>query len=343
MATWSPLTNKIKESKDNSGNRKYKVTRITPHCWVGQVSIENGLNYFATTSRQVSSNYIIGSDGRVGGCVREDWRAWTSSSRDNDNRAITIECASDAKSPYAFKDAVFKKLVLLSADICKRYGKKKLIWISDKNKALSYKQKDDEMLLTVHRWFASTDCPGSWLMGRMGTLASQVTAILQGDTPTENTYTVCTSGNALRLRAEPNTTSKQVGYINNGTTFKADKVVKGQNVGGVDTWAYYHGGYASGKYLSPTPKVTESTPPPTTTTPVVTTPVTPPISKPSGKKYKCTCSKGVNVRKGASTLYGKCGAVNYGQTVTIYTQKNGWGNTTSSGNRWVCMKYFKAV
>ena len=287
MATWSPLTNKIKESKDNSGNRKYKVTRITPHCWVGQVSIENGLNYFATTSRQVSSNYIIGSDGRVGGCVREDWRAWTSSSRDNDNRAITIECASDAKSPYAFKDAVFKKLVLLSADICKRYGKKKLIWISDKNKALSYKQKDDEMLLTVHRWFASTDCPGSWLMGRMGTLASQVTAILQGDTPTENTYTVCTSGNALRLRAEPNTTSKQVGYINNGTTFKADKVVKGQNVGGVDTWAYYHGGYASGKYLSPTPKVTESTPPPTTTTPVVTTPVTPPISKPSGKKYKC--------------------------------------------------------
>ena len=345
MATWSPLTNKVKISKDNSGKRKYKVTRITPHCWVGQVSIENGLNYFANTSRQVSSNYIIGSDGRVGGCVPEEWRAWTSSSRDNDNRAITIECASEAKSPYAFKDAVFNKLVLLSADICKRYGKKKLIWISDKNKALSYKQKDDEMLLTVHRWFASTDCPGSWLMGRMGTLASRVTAILQGDTPepTTDTYTVCTSGNALRLRAEPNTSSKQVGYINNGTTFKADKVVKGQTVDGVDTWAYYKGGYASGRYLSPTPKVTESTPPPTTSTPVVTTPVTPPASKPTGKKYRCTCSKGVNVRKGAGVLYGKVGAVNYGQTVMIYTQKSGWGNTTANGNKWVCMKYFKSV
>ena len=116
MATWSPLTNKIRESKDNSGNRTYMVTRITPHCWVGQVSIENGLDYFATTSRQVSSNYIIGSDGRVGGCVREEWRAWTSSSRDNDNRAITIECASDTKSPYAFKTAVYEKLIKLYPD-----------------------------------------------------------------------------------------------------------------------------------------------------------------------------------------------------------------------------------
>lgn len=339
MATWSPLTNKVRESKDNSGNRKYSVTRITPHCWVGQVSIENGLDYFATTSRQVSSNYIIGADGRVGGCVREEYRAWTSSSRDNDNRAITIECASDTKSPYAFKTAVYNKLILLCADICKRYGKKKLLWISDKSKALSYNPKSDEMLLTVHRWFASTDCPGSWLMSRMGDLANQVTALLQGDTPS-NTYVVSTSGNALRLRAEPTTSSKQVGYINNGTIIKADKVVKGQSIGGVDTWAYYHGGYASGKYLSPTPKVTDPTPTPE---PEPHPEPTPPTPVPSGKKYRCTCTKGVNIRSGAGIGYSKVGAVNYGQVVTIYSQKNGWGNTTSSGNRWVCMKYFKAV
>lgn len=336
MATWSPLTNKIRESKDNSGNRTYKVTRITPHCWVGQVSIENGLDYFATTSRQVSSNYIIGADGRVGGCVREEYRAWTSSSRDNDNRAITIECASDTKSPYAFKTAVYDKLIKLCVDICQRYGKKKLLWISDKSKALSYNPKDDEMLLTVHRWFASTDCPGSWLMGRMSDLANQVTAILQGvtPTPTKDTYTVCTSGSALRLRAEPNTSSKQVGYINNGTTFKSETVVKGQNISGVDAWVYYNGGYASGKYLTPTPIV----PPDPTPTP---TPPTP--TPPAGTKYRCTCSKGVNIRSGAGVGYSKVGAVNYGQVVTIYTQKNGWGNTTSSGNRWVCMKYFKKV
>lgn len=210
MATWSPLTDKIRESGDNSGNRWYSITRITPHCWVGQVSVENGLDYFATTSRQVSSNYIIGADGRVGGCVREEWRAWTSSSRDNDNRAVTIECASDASSPYAFRPAVYDKLIKLCADICQRYGKKKLIWISDKNTALDYDPDDDEMLLTVHRWFADTDCPGSWLMSRMGDLAEQVTSILSGDPPApapKDQYTVSTySGDALRLREEPTPT-----------------------------------------------------------------------------------------------------------------------------------------
>lgn len=259
MATWSPLTDKIRESGDNSGDRWYKVTRITPHCWVGQVSVENGLDYFATSSRQVSSNYIIGSDGRVGGCVREEWRAWTSSSRDNDNRAITIECASDSSSPYAFKSAVYEKLIRLCADICKRYGKKKLLWISSKSEALSYDVKDDEMLLTVHRWFSDTDCPGSYLMGRMGDLANQVTAILQGDTPIpSDTYTVVTnSGDALRLRKEPNTISAQVGYIPNGTTFHSDTVVEGENVGGCKTWVFYQNGYASGKFLTPVPVVPE--------------------------------------------------------------------------------------
>ncbi len=267
MATWSPLTDKIRESGDNSGNRWYAVTRITPHCWVGQVSIENGLDYFATTSRQVSSNYIIGSDGRVGGCVREEWRAWTSSSRDNDNRAITIECASDASSPYAFKDVVYQKLITLCVDICQRYNKKKLLWISDKNEALSYDPESDEMLLTVHRWFSDTDCPGSWLMGRMEDLANQVTAILNGEPPAptpKDQYTVCTnSGSALRLRAEPNTDSAQVGWIDNGTTFRSEKVVEGESIGGCTAWVYYDGGYASGKYLTPTPEVTpEPTPTP---------------------------------------------------------------------------------
>ena len=253
MATWSPLTDKIKESPDNSGQRWYAVTRITPHCWVGQVSVENGLNYFYNTERQVSSNYIIGTDGRVGGCVREEWRAWTSSSRDNDNRAITIECASDAKSPYAFNSAVYGKLVKLCVDICKRYGKKKLLWISDKNKALSYSVKDDEMLLTVHRWFADTDCPGSWLMGKMGDLASVVTAQLSGGT--KDTYTVTTNGDALRLRKEPTRKSEQVGYIDNGDKITSKVVVEGEDVDGVNTWVQYKDGYASGKYLTPTPEV----------------------------------------------------------------------------------------
>lgn len=105
-----------------------------------------------------------------------------SSSNSNDQRAVTIECASDKAEPYAFNNTVYNKLIDLCVDICKRNGKKKLLWIPDKNKALAYKPASDEMLLTVHRWFANKSCPGDWLMARMGNLANKVTARLGGST-----------------------------------------------------------------------------------------------------------------------------------------------------------------
>lgn len=158
--------------------RNNKIDRITPHCVVGQCTVEALGELFANPGRQASSNYGIGYDGRVGLYVDEANRAWTSSSPDNDNRAITIEVASDTYAPYAMNDVAYKKLITLCVDICKRNGKTKLIWISDRNKALAYQPKSDEMLLTVHRWFAGTICPGDWLMARMGNLAASVTDAL---------------------------------------------------------------------------------------------------------------------------------------------------------------------
>ena len=40
-------------------------------------------------------------------------------------------------------------------DICKRNGKNKLLWLSDRDKTLAYEPKSGEMVLTVHRWFAN--------------------------------------------------------------------------------------------------------------------------------------------------------------------------------------------
>ena len=65
-------------------------------------------------------------------------------------------------------------------DICKRNGKKKLLWFGDKDKTLNYSPKADEMVLTVHRWFANKSCPGNWMYARMGDLAEKVTAQLGG-------------------------------------------------------------------------------------------------------------------------------------------------------------------
>ena len=178
--TNSSLVSYTKLSPNHSGQRTHSIDRITPHCVVGQCSVETLGNIFLPTSRQASCNYGIGVDGRVGMYVEEKNRSWCSSSSANDQRAVTIECASDTTEPYAFKDMVYQTLIKLCVDICKRNGKKKLLWLGDKDKTLSYEPKSDEMVLTVHRWFANKSCPGSWMYARMGDLAAKVTAQLGG-------------------------------------------------------------------------------------------------------------------------------------------------------------------
>ena len=175
-----------KLSPNHSGQRTHSIDRITPHCVVGQCSVETLGNIFYPTSRQASCNYGIGPDGRVGMYVEERNRSWCSSSNANDQRAVTIECASDTTEPYAFKDIVYRTLIKLCVDICKRNGKTKLLWLGDKTKTLGYTPKPDEMVLTVHRWFANKSCPGDWLYNRLGDLAAKVTAALGGtaQTPT---------------------------------------------------------------------------------------------------------------------------------------------------------------
>ena len=115
--TNSPLVSYTKLSPNHSGQRTHSIDRITPHCVVGQCSVETLGNIFLPTSRQASSNYGIGVDGRVGMYVEEKNRSWCSSSAANDQRAITIECASDNTEPYAFKDVVYKSLIELCTDM----------------------------------------------------------------------------------------------------------------------------------------------------------------------------------------------------------------------------------
>ena len=185
--TNSPMVVYTKLSPNHSGQRTHCIDRITPHCVVGQCSVETLGSIFAPTSRQASSNYGIGEDGRVGMYVEEKNRSWCSSSNANDQRAVTIECASDNTEPYAFKDVVYQTLIKLCVDICQRNGRKKLLWLGDKDTTLAYTPKADEMVLTVHRWFANKSCPGSWMYARMGDLAGKVTAQLgsskQEETP----------------------------------------------------------------------------------------------------------------------------------------------------------------
>lgn len=185
----SPLVSYTKLSPNHSGQRTHTIDRITPHCVVGQLSCESICGCFTSTARQASCNYGIGTDGRVSLCVEENNRSWCSSSSANDQRAVTIECSSDKTEPYAMNDAVYQSLIKLCVDICKRNGKKKLLWFADKDKSLNYNPKSDEMVITVHRWFANKSCPGNWLYAKLGDLAAKVTAELGGTPSTPSTGT----------------------------------------------------------------------------------------------------------------------------------------------------------
>ena len=196
--TNSSMVSYTKLSPNHSGQRTHSIDRITPHCVVGQCSVETLGNIFYPTSRQASCQYGIGPDGRVGMYVEEKNRSWCSSSNANDQRAVTIECASDTKEPYTMNDTVYQTLIKLCVDICKRNGKKKLIWLGDKDKTLNYNPASDEMVLTVHRWFANKSCPGNWLYSRLGDVATKVTAQLSS--ATTSTASTTTTSTLYRVR-----------------------------------------------------------------------------------------------------------------------------------------------
>ena len=167
----SPLVNYTKISPNKSSPRNHKIDTVTIHCVVGQCSVETLGNVFASASRQASSNYGIGYDGRIGMYVEEKDRSWCSSNAANDNRAITIEVASDTKEPYAVNAKAYAALIDLLVDICKRNGIKELVWSTNKADRVNHKNGCN---MTVHRDYANKSCPGTYLYERHAQIASEV-------------------------------------------------------------------------------------------------------------------------------------------------------------------------
>lgn len=188
----SSLVNYVKISPNRTSPRRNKIDRITIHHMAGNLTVETCGNVFAPKSRQASSNYGIGSDGRVGMYVEEKDRSWCSSSRANDHRAITIEVADNAAGPgWGCSGAAMAKLILLCADICRRNGIKKLNYTGNTNGNL-----------TLHKWFASTDCPGAYLESQMSKIASEVNKLLASGA-TSYTWNGATTSSGSTSAAAP--------------------------------------------------------------------------------------------------------------------------------------------
>lgn len=334
----SSLVNCIVKSPNHSGARTHKIDRISPHCVVGQLSAEAIGGCFTSSSRKASCNYGIGKDGRVVLVVDEANRSWCTSSNANDQRAVTIECASDKIEPYAFNNTVYNKLINLCVDICKRNGKKKLLWFADKNTALNYNPKADEMVLTVHRWFANKSCPGNWLYGRMGDLANKVNAKLGSRTTVTSTPNSSTSKNYpttpftvkvivsdLNIRKTPN--GAATGKYTGKGTFTIDKVQNGwghlKNKAG---WIYLkNASYVTiGKTVAGSGSNAS-------------------VAKPAASSYSVkVTANALNIRKGPGTKYGISGCITNKGTYTIIKEQNGFGKL-KSGAGWISLNYTKKI
>lgn len=192
-------------SKNKTVNRTHNIDTITIHCFVGQVTAKQGCDFFASTHKECSANYVIGFDGSIGLSVEEKDRSWCSSNRENDMRAITIEVASETSEPYSVTEQAYNALIKLLIDVCKRNNIKRLLWRNDK----SLIGQVDKQNMTVHRWFAKKSCPGTYLFSNMGEIADAVNAELNKETNKNNRtiYRVQVGAfsvyeNAVRLRDE---------------------------------------------------------------------------------------------------------------------------------------------
>lgn len=174
----SPLVNFTLISPNSTNPRKNKINKIVIHHMAGDLSIETCGNVFQNKLRNASSNYGIGTDGRVGLYVEEKNRAWTSSNADVDNQAVTIEVANDGRAPeWHVSDVALAKLIDLCVDICQRNDIEKLNFTGDRSGNL-----------VMHKYFTATTCPGPYLESKFPYIANEVNKRLEnvGQPATQN-------------------------------------------------------------------------------------------------------------------------------------------------------------
>ena len=337
LATYKNLT------KNRTSPRNHVVDTITIHCYVGQVTAKQGCDYFATTDRQASSNYIVGHDGSIGLSVEEKDRAWTSSNAANDNRAITIETACDTTYPYAVTDKALNALINLVADICKRNNIKKLIWSADKYDRINHRNGCN---ITVHRDFAATACPGDYLYNKHPYIVEQVNkklnvvavnysssikTLVEKKVIDSPDYWNVQQNNLKYLKDLLDKTSKvvQSKKINSFTNVK-DAINHLVKCKVIDSPAYWISNYSKIKYLdSLLIKVANQ------------------IEYKSSYLVQVTADS-LNIRKGAGTNYAISGVIGNKGIYTINEESSGTGSTKGwgklkSGAGWISLDFVKRI
>lgn len=166
--TNSPLVSYTKISPNRNSPRNNTIQAIVVHHMAGVMTLEQFGNLVANPAREMSANYAIDSQGRIGLFCEEKDRSWCSSSAKVDNRAITIEVSNDVYGePWSISEAAYASLIKLCADICKRNGIKKLEYLGNLNGTL-----------LRHCDIVPTQCPATWIKNHTKELCDKVNALI---------------------------------------------------------------------------------------------------------------------------------------------------------------------
>ena len=303
------------DSSNYTHNRGgYKICKFTPHHMSGKLTGAQCARIFQNPSRNASANYCIGYDGEIVGCVDEEYRAWTSSSRSNDFQAITVEVSNNGGAPdWTISQASWNALVKLAVDVCKRYGFR-LVYDGTPNGSL-----------TRHNMFANTDCPGPYLQGRFNELVTVVNAELGGgDIPTPvNSYTVKVTTDCLNIRKGPGTNFGISGQIKDKGVYTIVKESEGK---GATLWGKLKSGtgWISLDYTSKNPGSSSGGYVPTYRLGL----------------YVVNTPSGLNVRRGPGTNNSIIKTYRNGTRFDTYEISGDWARTPSG---WVNLKYCSLV
>lgn len=304
-------------SKHNSGKRTEKISKIVIHHMSGKMTAKQCADYFVATTRSVSSNYTIGYDGSIAVSVHESDRAWTSSSRWADQRAVTIEVSNDGGAPdWHVSDKAMAALIRLCADICTRNGIKKLYYDGTTNGTL-----------LRHCQFSNTDCPGPYLKAKTDYICTEVNKLIGSTvTPvkTEEPQIVQTAaiaaGDIVKIASGASyyTGTAVPGWVQKlnwvVSEVKGDRAVIDASSNGV----YHINSPISVRYLTA-------------------------VGKSNFKSYKVRVTvEKLNIRKGPGMNYQTDGQIKDKGVYTIVDESNGWGKL-KSGAGWIWLAYTKRV
>lgn len=332
--------------------RNHAIDTLTIHCMAGQLSVESCGNLFFKKSTKASSNYGIGPDGRIALYVPEGSRSWATSNAENDNRAVTIEVASDSTHPYAVTDAAYASLIQLCADICKRNGIKKLVWSDDKHTRMYHL---DGANMTAHRDYKNKACPGDYLFSREADIAAKANAIISGqteaapeavptsteppapkfsETPANFDVEIITADGVLNIRKYPSAKDAEspiVGELKTGSGVYHIEATSGNwgklinNAGWIN---------CSDKYVKKVTTTTEAAAPAPAPAPQ---PAAPQFTETTANFEVRITTASLNIRKFPSSddaVSPVVGTVKKGEAFTIVATSGAWGKL-KSGTGWI--------